>query len=166
MSFFDKFGDRNWTWSIWFVAHVSLLLAKIVCICIHVTKPNLDLPTRSKASLPTLGCGEGSCSFYCKLPSKDSRQLVLKRPELPYGFQGKVFKDRLREGGCGVCDQLADILLIGWWWGNQESTSSTFWFQLVWGLRACGQRTDNFFYLVGVLASVKQLKGRGSEYYL
>ena len=38
-------------------------------------------------------------------------------------------------------DQHVDILLIGWWWGKWESTSSTFWFQLVWGLRACGQRT-------------------------
>ena len=54
---------------------------------------------------------------------------MLKRPELLEGFQGKVFKDRVREGGC---DQLADILPIGWWCGNGESTSSasrTFWFQ-------------------------------------
>ena len=40
---------------------------------------------------------------------------MLKKLELPEGFQGKVFKDRVREGGCGVCDQLVDILLIGWW---------------------------------------------------
>ena len=42
---------------------------------------------------------------------------MLKRPELPKDFQGKVFKDRVREGfvGCGVCDQLVDILLTGWW---------------------------------------------------
>ena len=45
---------------------------------------------------------------------KESRELVLIRPELPEGFQGKVFKDRVREGGCVVCDQLVD-LLIGWW---------------------------------------------------
>lgn len=45
----------------------------------------------------------------------ESRQLVLKRPELSEGFQGKVFKDREREGGCGGCDQCVDILLIGWW---------------------------------------------------
>ena len=25
-------------------------------------------------------------------------------------------------------DQLMDILLIGWWGGNGESVSSTFWF--------------------------------------
>ena len=35
------------------------------------------------------------------------------------GFQGKVFKDRVREAGYGVGgsggnDQLADTLLIGW----------------------------------------------------
>ena len=47
------------------------------------------------------------------MPSKDSRQLVLKRPELTEGFQGKVFKDRVRKRDCGVYDQLMDILLIG-----------------------------------------------------
>ena len=44
-------------------------------------------------------------------PSKESRQLV---PRPPTGFQ-KVLKDRVSEGGCGVQDQLVDILLIGWW---------------------------------------------------
>ena len=38
---------------------------------------------------------------------------MLKRPELPSGFQGKVFKDRV--GGGVLCDQLMDIPLIGWW---------------------------------------------------
>ena len=74
---------------------------------------------------------------------------MLKRPKLPQGLSGKVHKDRVREGDCGVCDQLVDILLIGWWWGNRKSASSTFWFQLVWGLRAYGQHTVNFFHLEG-----------------
>ena len=39
---------------------------------------------------------------------------MFNRPELPEGFQGQVFKDRVREGGCGVRDQLVDILQIGW----------------------------------------------------
>ena len=39
----------------------------------------------------------------------------------------------------GRCDQLVDFLLIGWWWGKCESALSTFWFQLIWSLRACGQ---------------------------
>ena len=46
-------------------------------------------------------------------------------------------------------DQLVDILLIGWWGGKWASASSTFWFQLVWGLRACGQHAVNFSHLVG-----------------
>ena len=70
---------------------------------------------RSKANLLTLGCGEGKCSVYCRASSKESRELVLKTPGLSDGFQGKVFKDRVRDGGCGVCDQLVDLLLIGWW---------------------------------------------------
>ena len=40
------------------------------------------------------------------------------------------------------------------------------WFQLVWGLHACGQYAVNFFHLVGVSVYAKQLKGYGSEYYL
>ena len=40
---------------------------------------------------------------------------MLKRPELSDGLQGKVFQDRVREGDCGVHDQLMDLLLIGWW---------------------------------------------------
>ena len=44
-------------------------------------------------------------------PSKESRQLVLKTPKLPNGFQDKG--ERL-----WAHSQLMNILLIGWWWGN------------------------------------------------
>lgn len=50
-----------------------------------------------------------------RAPNKESRQLVLKRAELPVGFQEKGFKDRAREGCCGVRDQPVDFLLTGWW---------------------------------------------------
>lgn len=46
----------------------------------------------------------------------------------------------------GVLGQ-TDVLLIGWWGGNWESASSTFWFQPLWeggGLCACGQHTVKF----------------------
>jgi len=46
-------------------------------------------------------------------PSKESRQLVLKRPKLPEGCQGKVFKDSVRVRSYGVGGQLMDILLPG-----------------------------------------------------
>ena len=46
-------------------------------------------------------------------------------------------------------DRLVDILLTGWWGGNWKSASSTFWFQPVWGLRACGQHTATFSHLGG-----------------
>ena len=93
-------------------------------------------------------------------PSKVSRQLM---PKPPTGFQ-KVFKDTVSEGGCGVQDQLVDILLICWWWGNQRSASSTFWFRPVWGLPANEQHAVNFFHLVGVSLSVK--KKKSSRMYL
>ena len=41
-------------------------------------------------------------------PSKESRQLVLKKPKLPDGFQEKVVKDSEGEG-CSVWDQLMDV---------------------------------------------------------
>ena len=65
------------------------------------------------------------CDVGAKHQSKESRQLVLKSPELTKGFQGRVLKDKVREG-CGVCDQLMDLFLIGWWWGNGESILSDF----------------------------------------
>ena len=47
--------------------------------------------------------------------------------ELPKGSQGKVSKDRAREGGC---NHLVDVLLTDWWRGDmvlfQESQSSIF----------------------------------------
>ena len=88
----------------------------------------------SKANLLTLGCGEIRCSVNCckECQARSPGQLVLKRPELLKGFQGQVYKDRVREGMGGVCDQLLDILLIPWQLGKQESTLSTFWFQLIW----------------------------------
>ena len=31
---------------------------------------------------------------------------MLKRPELPYGFQGSIFKGKEKEGSWKVCDEL------------------------------------------------------------
>ena len=69
----------------------------------------------SKTNLLTPGCGEGKYSVYCRVPSKENKQLVLKRPELPNGFQGRVFKSNIRGVGCRVPDQLVDVPLIAWW---------------------------------------------------
>ena len=88
---------------------------------------------------------------------------MFKRPELPEGFQGKVYKDKVREGICRVCDQLIEILLVGWQWGNWESAPSNFWLQPVWGLQACGQRKVNFFQLVGVLVYANSSKDMAQD---
>ena len=79
----------------------------------------------SKVGVLTQGCSGAKCSIYCRQQAKESRQLGLKRSELPDGFQGRVSKDgdegeRLRRGVGGVGgreavhDHLVDILLIGW----------------------------------------------------
>ena len=54
----------------------------------------------SNANLLTLDCGEGTYGVYCKVSNKGSnknRQLMLKRPDVPSGFQGRAFKGKLRE---------------------------------------------------------------------
>ena len=80
-----------------------------------------------KAKLLTPVVVKESEEFIAGHQARNPGKLVLKRPWTPNGFQGKVFKDRVREGSCEVYDQLVDSLLTGWWWGNRESTSSIFW---------------------------------------
>lgn len=81
-------------------------------------------------------------------------------------YIGKKGQGCVLRKGHSVHDQLMDSFLIGWWWSNWESTSSAFWFQLVWGLCACGQHTVGLFHMLGVLVSAKQLKGFITEYSL
>ena len=42
-------------------------------------------------NLLTLGCGEEKNNIDCRGASKENRQVMLKRPKLPDGFQGKGF---------------------------------------------------------------------------
>ena len=56
----------------------------------------------------------------------------LKDLNSPKAFRERFIKT-VKEVGCGGNGQLMNILLIGWWWSNLESMSSTLWFQLVWG---------------------------------
>ena len=51
-----------------------------------------------------------------------------------------------------------NIHLIGWWWGNWESASSTFWFQLIWVYMFVGSKQVKLFPLMGVSVSAKQLE--------
>ena len=65
----------------------------------------VHLPVHSKANLLAPGCGEGKYRVYCKAPNigptKEKGQLLNKRPELPDGFQGRVFKGKVRERVAG-----------------------------------------------------------------
>lgn len=57
-----------------------------------VIKLNLDLlDPYLKDKLLTLCSGEGEYSVYCRLSSKKKGKLMLKRPELPSGFLGRIF---------------------------------------------------------------------------
>ena len=123
-----------------------ILIVLVVMLWNQIWVPS---PMCHEANLLTPGCGEGKY----RTPSQESRQLVPLRPKLPGGFQVKVLKTG---GGRRVAGWVirSDLLLISWWQGHQESTS-TFWFQLVWGLHACGQQTVNFFHLMGVSVTAK-----------
>lgn len=44
------------------------------------------------------GCGEEKCNIYCSRQARSpGRQLMLKSPKLPDGFQGSVFKGEVKE---------------------------------------------------------------------
>ena len=49
----------------------------------------------SEANLLIPGCGEGKYSIYCRV--KQGKWAALERSKLPDDFQGRVFKDRVRE---------------------------------------------------------------------
>ena len=83
----------------------------IISSSIHVAADVTKLGSACTWAVKPSGEGKRSLQGQARSPG----QLVLKIPKLPEGFQGKGFKDRMREGRRGVCDQLLDILLIGWW---------------------------------------------------
>ena len=53
-------------------------------------------PARSKAHLLTPRCGEGKCSVCCRT-NQEVQAANAQKAQTPHGFQGKVFKDRVRE---------------------------------------------------------------------
>ena len=114
------------------------------------TKPSLGL--MSLCLSPHLGSksceGRGHvCQAHCSRPAPALKAVI-------QGWRGQLVDSSWTLSG-----------LVGGE-GHWESVSSTFWFQLVWGLRVCGQHAVNFFHLVGASAPAKQLQGQGSEYHL
>ena len=66
-----------------------------------VHSPNIQqLQHTTYNDMQQLGCGEGKYSVYCKAPKMGpikNRQLMLKRPKPPDAFQGRFFKNGVRE---------------------------------------------------------------------
>ena len=67
----------------------------------------------SKVDLLMEACSEAKCSVYCKISDQSSGQLMLRKPELPSGFQGDIFKVQVRKGSPRICDQLVHNSLTG-----------------------------------------------------
>ena len=84
---------------------------------IHISKESVSLnqtrvhlPSSSKASVLTSGCGEGKYSLYFRTPNKENGQLMFNRPKLPNDFQGRSFKGIVKEGASGYIISLCTIL--------------------------------------------------------
>ena len=112
-------------------------------------------PTISSSVIPFSSCLQSfpaSGSF-----QMSPRQMVLKTLKFPKEFQGREGA----EGVPGYVSQLVHNSQLGWWCGNrmvlQGLTLSIFRGQQVWGLHVHGHQVANFFHLVVVLASAKQL---------
>ena len=75
-------------------------------------------PTHSKANLLTPAVVKERAAFTAGAQhgaKQGARLASARKTPTPNGFQGKVFKDKGREGGFRVRDHFVDLLLIGWW---------------------------------------------------
>ena len=108
----------------------ALLMRSPLPLRVLLSQTWVHLPTCSKANALTPDCGEGKYSIYCKAPRKENGRLMLKRPKLPYGFQGRGFKGSVRDGAAVCVISLCTIL--GWVGIKVKfQASSAFWFQPV-----------------------------------
>ena len=78
-----------------------------------LNQTRVHLPSGSKASLLTSGCGKGKYSLYFRTPNKENGQLMLNRPKLPNDFQGRSFKGIVKEGASGENNQCVHDSQIG-----------------------------------------------------
>lgn len=78
----------------------------------------VHLSSHSKASLLTLGCVEGKCSIYCRMPGWWNGQLTLQSMSV------MAFSEAIKKSGgrsCRVHDQLVHSCQIGWHQGEVSS---------------------------------------------
>ena len=100
-----------------------------------------------------------------ELASKENAWLIpppFRNLRLPQGFHQSIFKGYMREGVTGSVISSCTIL----WLVGIEITGLTLSIlrrQQVWRLRALDHQVANFFHLVVVLASVKQLRKYASD---
>ena len=88
-----------------------------ITVTTTVTEPNsICSPTSRKVHLMKQIVAKKRAMFIAGT-SKGFMQLILKRPKLPMAFRQrfiKIARGRGKGWYC-VCDQLEDLLLIGWW---------------------------------------------------
>ena len=101
--------------------HVEIFTVKI-CLILLLNQTWIGLAMCSKVNLLIQGCGEGKCCIFAGT-NKESRWLMLKRPEPPDGF----FKDRVRESvvGCVISSWTFFCLVGGEVIGSQHHQPSS-----------------------------------------
>ena len=72
-----------------------------------VTEPNLGPLTHTVNPIYWHQLWWAKCSINCRTPSRENGWLMLKRPKLPKGFQGRDFKGKLKE-------RVAECLISSW----------------------------------------------------
>ena len=139
-----------------YLGYIQILCHFISGSWASIMKPNLSLLTSMQRSQST-DTGLWWMKVQCVLqtPSKEYGQLMLKSPRLPDGFQRSVFKGKVKESIAGCVISSFTIL---WLIERKKVTVSILRLQWAWGLCVHGHHAVNFFYLVVVLISVKQLR--------
>ena len=103
----------------------------------HDAERSASLYAGAKLNLRDRVLSEVEKESFITSPGKGSHSGILPQKALFPNLEGLV------RSFIGIVQRGRDqhILLMGCWRGKQESESSAFRFQLVWGLHACGQHT-------------------------
>ena len=149
-----------------FLKNKFVLVIKKFCKQCYWTKLGSTLPRSVKPIYWQQLVRKESAVFITRHQARRMGSSRSKHPNSLMTFMEGFWKAGEGEGH-RVHDQLVYSSLIGWWWADrvifQETQLPVFWLQAVWGLCAGGQHAGNFFHVVGVSVSAKQLKGHGSE---
>lgn len=134
-------------------------MTQLVLVCFKVLA-QVPVPEAVRPNKPKSQSLEQR-SVYCK----GQARRMLKGPEFPKSFLGRVFIGKFRGRGCRECG----LPLIGWWWikrvVGQETQSSAFWVQLKGVHMLLLSLKLPYSTWLGALVHVEELKRSVSNWY-